>query len=1209
MRLWRLGATALLAAWVAGCGGNSTPVGITVSAPGIPTGSTVTVNAKNTVQFFAAVSGTSTTPVLWQICLVPTVPGTQPTSCTQGIGPAGCTIPTVSMPLVGFGTISATGLYTAPDAVPSPSLFVVMASSCIQSTAFGLESTQVTGGVTVQLTPASAIIETGESFLLALSITGTQDKSVTWTVTNGANPPVVGGNSTIGFICPNPAAPQPCPDGTYVAPNAPPPGGSVQIRATSATTDSPFGQATISVRQAVPPTVTSIDPPTAVEGSAQQDVYLIGTNFFITSTVVVGPSLDPVPTTFISGNLLRATIPASELTGNIVTSLAIRVRQQGGSLNPPGSPDLILAPTRPAVISSTPDSVTQSALSLSVTLAGGYYSPGTTTATFNGQGATTTFQDSRDLSVGVAFASTPDPGLYPIVVENAGVAALSAVNLAVVPTTVPSSPGLPIAVGASPTALAIDNALHLAVVVNQGGGSVSLIDLGSNTVVKTISIPTINGAIAGATNKPTGVAVDDFADDQLLDDLALVVNNGDNSVAVIDLVTQAVTKTIDLTPFTPTGSAPFSIGVNPLSHRAFVANQSTNLGTVLDLVTPNPNLAIPCTTPPCVLTTIGGNLPPAFSVGANPAVAVDPRLNWAVITPGGEGVVNFVDLGRNPGAGDGGRQPRQIGNFTPSNPSGGAAVTTRGVGINTETHQILLTDPQGTTLTTFSLLDQSVNAITFTINGTPLSEANFIAAAVNPLDNLGVVVNGNGSSATVVDLTTGNVLRQDIPLGSSPQAVAIDQATNRAVIVNQNSNNISILSLGSTIRSPQIIGASPAVTFAPAVTALRLTINGTGFVAGSQVLLDGTPIPIVSNTGHQIVATVAAAKLAGAHRYIVAVQNPGQLSNVTDLTVIQPVSTGPAGSAPSGVAVDNDRDLAVVTNTDSGTVALIDLTTGTLKTPGLSSAVSVGTLPQGVAVFPLLGKAVIANSGSNDFTVVDLTGTTPSQTVPCNPCLGPNGVASNQDTGTAAITAKQSNTLNFVSAAGNPPSLLSSTTVDQGPGGVAIDPNPNFSFTAVATSSQASTVDLVSTAGGGIVKRVNGLQLPTGVIFDPLNQVFLVADSTSNDLLIVDPTTFLSTPIRVGINPTSLDYNFQTSTLVTINSASNTMSVIQYQCPPVSGQVVNCQGPRTRAILGLPDSGQVSQLKQFSVAIDLKMNLAVVVDQNNDRVLLIPLPH
>lgn len=1206
MRLWKLGAIALLAALVAGCGGNSTPVGITVSSAGAGTGSTATVNINGTVQFFAAVTGGSTNTVFWQICLVPTVPGTQPTSCTQGIGPAtGCPIPTVSKPLIGFGTISATGLYTAPGTVPSPSLFVVMASSCIQSTAFGLQSTQVAGGVTVQLTPSSASLETGDRFLLALSITGTQDKSVTWTVTNGTNPPVVGGDSTIGFICPNPAAPQPCPDGTYVAPNTPPPGGTVQVKATSAASGSPFGQSTISVAQAVPPTVTSIDPPTAAQGSVQQDVYVTGSNFFITSTVVVGPSLDPVPTTYISSALLRATIPASELSGSVVTNLSIRVRQQDGSLNPPGSPDLILAPTRPAVISSSPDSITQAASGVGIALAGGYYSPGTTTATFNGQGATTNFQDSRDLSVGISFATTPDPGLYPIVVQNAGVAAPSATNLAVVPTSIPSAPGAPIAVGAGPSAVAIDNALHLAVVVNQGGGSVSLIDLGSNSVVKTIGIAAINGG----TSRPTGVAVDDVADNQLLDDLALVVNNGDNSVAVIDLITQAVTKTIDLTPFTPTGSAPFSIGVNPLSHRAFVANQSTNLGTVLDLVTSNPNLATPCNTPPCVLTTVGGNLPPNYSVGVNPAIAVDPRLNWAVITPGGQGVVNFVDLGRNPGAGDGGRQPRVIGNFTPSNGAGGAAVTTRGVGINTETHQILLTDPEATTLTTFSLLDQSVNALTFTSNGTLFSEANFIAAAVNPLDNLGVVVNGNGGSATVVDLATGNVLRQDIPVGNSPQAVAVDQATNRAVIVNQGGNNVSILALGPTIRSPQIIEASPAVTFAPAASPLRLTLNGTGFVAGSQVLLDGTQIPIASTTSHQIVAMVPAAMLAGAHRYIVAVQNPGQLSNVAGLTVIKPVSTGPLGSAPSGVAVDNDRDLAVVTNTTTGTVGLIDLTTGTLETPALSSSVSVGTLPQGVAVFPRLGKAVVANNGSNNFTVVDVTGTSPSQTVSCNPCLGPNGVAGNQDTGEAAVSGNQSNSLTFVSLLASPPVIVSSTTVDQGPGAVAIDPNPNFNFTAVATTSQESTVDLVSTIGGGIIHRVNGLTQPTGAIFDPLNQVFLTADSGFNNLQIIDPTTFLSTPVRVGINPTSLDYNFQTSTLVTVNSTSNTMSVVRYQCPPVTGQVANCQGAQTRAILGLPDSGQTSQLVQFSVAIDLKMNLAVVVDQNNSRVLLIPLPH
>lgn len=1208
MRLWKLCAVALVAACVVGCGGNSTPIGITISAPGVAPGSTVSVNLNGHVQFSDVVTGTSTNLVFWQICLTPSVSGQQPTMCTQGVGPVGCTPPTVSKPLTGFGTITATGLYTAPGVLPSPDTFVVIANSCSSPTTFNLSQllvVQITAGVTLTLKPGSAIIETGDKFLLVLTVTGTQNKSVTWTVTNGNNPPVVGGNATIGFICPNLAAPQPCPDGTYVAPNALPPQGVVQVRATSSTDGSPFAQSTISVVQAVAPAISSIDPTTAAKGSVQQDVYVSGTNFFITSTVVVGPNQDPVPTTFINSGLLRATVPASELSGNLTSSLVISVRQQNGSLNTTGSPDLILNSVRPAIIALSPDSITQSAANIGVIVTGGYYSPGTTTATFNGLGATTTLLDSRNLSVGISFGAPPDPGLYPIVVQNSGVPAPSAVNLAVLPSTIPSAPGATIAVGSSPSAVAIDSALHLAAVVNQGDGTVSLLNLGSNTVVKTITIPTINGGM----NKPTGVAVDDIADNQLAHDLALVVNNGDNSLTVIDLVTQAVTKTIDLTPFTPMGSAPFSIGVNPLSHRGFVVDQSTNVGTVIDLVTPNPNLATPCATPPCVLTTIGGSLPPFYSVGANPAVSVDPRLNWAVVTPGGAGVVNFIDLGRNPSAGDGGRQPRVLGTFTPVGGLGQAAVSTRGVGINTETHKILLTDPQGTLLTTFSLLDQSVNAISFTNSGLPFSESNLVAAAVNPLDNIGIVVNGNGSVATVVDLTSGNVLRQDIPVGNSPQAIAVDQATNRAVIVNQGGNSVSMLTLGSTFRSPQIVEASPAITFAQTLSPVRLTINGTGFVAGSKVLLDGAQIATVSSTPNQIVASIPAAMLGSAHRYIVAVQNSGQLSNVTDLTVIKTVSTGPLGSAPFGVAVDNDRDLAVITNTGNGTVGLVDLLTGTLETPALSSAVTVGTSPQGVAVLPRSGQAVVANFGSNDFTVVDVTGAAPSQTATCGACVGPTGVAANQDAGMAAITGNISNTVFGVDALLSPPAITFNTSVDQGPGAVAIDPNPDFPFTAVATTSQASTLDLVSSTGGNIANRVNNLQVPTGVIFDPLNQFFIVANSLQNNLVLVDPSTFITTNVQVGINPTALDYNFQTSTLVTVNSASNTMSVIEYLCPPLVNQVAQCPAPRTRAIIGLPDSGQVSLLKQFSVSIDLKMNLAVVVDQNNDRVLLIPLPH
>ena len=135
------------------------------------------------------------------------------------------------------------------------------------------------------------------------------------------------------------------------------------------------------------------------------------------------------------------------------------------------------------------------------------------------------------------------------------------------------------------------------------------------------------------------------------------------------------------------------------------------------------------------------------------------------------------------------------------------------------------------------------------------------------------------------------------------------------------------------------------------------------------------------------------------------------------------------------------------------------------------------------------------------------------------------------------------------------------------------------------------------------------MQVPSGVVFDPVNHVFVAANSLQNNIVIVDPVTCIPTTVKVGINPTSLDYDFQTSTLVTVNSASNTMSFLDYSCPPAAGSPVTCTAPQTRAIFGLPSSAQFSQNQQFSVAIDAKLNLAVVVDTNNSRVLLIPLPH
>ena len=1179
MKVWRLGAALILAAWVAGCGGNSTPIGVTVAPAGTST-APFTVLLGETQQFTGIVGGSTTTGVTWSICLPAATATTLPTNCPPG-----------------FGTINVNGLYTPPASIPNPNLFNVVATSVANPNVFGVSFVSIASGVRVQVTPTSATIGTGETLQVTASVTGApNNSSFSFVVSGNGETGVPGGDLNTGVITPA---------GLFTASNT---AGAITITAISAQDSSQTASVNVTVSAFASPTlanVNPIDPSSAAQGSIQQDVFIRGTNFFSTSTVLANGV--PVPTTFISTTTLRATIPAAELTG-IPASVPIVVQAQNG-IDKSGSANLQLNPVRPAIIALAPDSVTQTSTSaVNVNLIGGYFSP-FVAGFFNGQplGAITV-TTPRQVSVSIQQPALSTPGLYPIVVQNqnpllaAPAANMSAVNLAVEPSagSLASAPIVPaIAVGNAPSAVAINPATGTAIVANTADGTISIFDLTANS-------PTVTTVPVG--NQPTGVAVDD----QL--SVALVVNSADNTISVVNLISNTVTSTVPLGAFTPSGSNPFSIGINSLTHRAFVADTSTNEGTILDLVNATPSSTPPCNVAPCPVGTVGGAFT-NYSTGPTPAIAIDPRVNWAVITPGGTEPVNIVDLGRAASPGDGGRAPVIVATLQ-------LGVTVQGVAIDTETHKVLLTTPNQSTLTTFSLLDQSVGAVNFAT-----TQLNLVASAINPLSNVGMALNNLGNTAAIVDLQNGVPLGTvTFPAGSAPQAVAVDPGTSRAVVANQGNGTVSIASLGA-VRDPHIVEASPAIAFAPAVNNLALNIIGHGFLAGTgtTVLLDGTQVPANVVSDRQISATVPAAMLASARRYIVTVQNSLGLSNATDLTVIQPVEVG---TAPFGVAVDTDRDIAAVTNSADGTLSFVDLTKGTvLQTPTL-----VGSNPQGVAMIPRLGLAVVANFGSNNVSIVNEDGSGPTTVALCPSCFEPVGVAVNQDTQTAAITnSLQNNTgaissvsfINITSA--GVPTLGFSPQTDQDPVAVAIDPALNLAAVAcelVPTSAtvQGGALDVGPIGGSPTQDRVSGLQIPTGVIFDPVNQVFLVANSANNDIVIADPTATFGTTLSptltlstvpTGIDPTSLDYNFQTSTLVTLNSSSNTLSVLDYVCPPVTsgGTPSNCPATRVREVLGLNSAQSFSTLLQFAVAIDPTLNLAVVVDMANNRVLLVPLPH
>jgi DNA-binding beta-propeller fold protein YncE len=1228
MRVWKIGAAIVLAGGLTACGGNSTPVGVTLFPLGTATSPIPIIvsvppgQSPGQAQFTSTVTGTSTSTVNWLVCLPPpslTVKHPIPLNCGQ---------------LTGFGTISTTGLYIAPPTPPTPNIFVVAAQSTVNQNIYGISFVEVGSGIRVSLEPASATIAPGEHILFTPTVSGTTNTAVTWSVT-GNGTTVVGGNSTIGFICPNPST-MLCgtpntPAGTYIAPLTSP--GTVTITATSAADSSQSATATVVVTtSAAQTTISSIMPAVAQEGSVQQDIYLNGTNFSSNSKVLANGV--PVPTIFLSATLLRATIPAAQLVSPVACSpqtvspqIPILVQSQNGDLSLPQN--LTINPSRPALVASSPDSTVASAANVGVSLTGGYFSP-CTSAFFNAQPETVSAGGStRVLQLTISDTDFGPPGLYPIVVRNTDVVApnppISAVNLSIEPTTFPTAPSTSISVGTSPSAIAIDPVLDEAVVANTGAGTVSIINLATNAVVPVTVGPS-----------PTGVAIDD----QLAHHLAVVVNNGSgsggNSVTAIDLTTLATsTLTFPDTAVPPnTVALPFSIGINSSTHRAIVTQQSTNLATILDLSTGTP----------VIVQQIGGGLS-SYSTGASPSVAIDQRLNWAIVTPGGGGSVNIVDLGRGPGAipGDAvGRPPLIVGSLS-------VATSTQGIGINTQTHQALLTDPNGASvsdptggqLTTYSLLDNTVNSVPILQNGNPFSEAGFVAAAVNPLSNVGIAVNVLAGTAAVVDMGNSNVLQTVIGL-SAPQAVAIDAVTNQAFIVNQGSNTVSVVSLGTAgqFRSLQIVESSPTIAFVTNPTsAVTLTINGIGFSGAPQVVVDGTALPagdvtVVSN--RQILATIPASMLTNARNFIVYVQSGGQWSNTTELALIQPVAVG---NSPVGVAIDQDLDQAVVTNNADNTVSILNLLTGAPILSG--STVSVGSNPEGVSVIARLGLAVVANNGSNNFTVVDEAGVdgvfTPPTTLPlCGTCFAPAGVGINSDTATAGIantdpgsaTTQGSGSVGFVllPATGTTATLGATVTVDQFPVAVSMAPvllSPpipgvitTLDYAAVATdsasnNSSTSSVDILNVASDSIVSRVSPFQLPTGVVFDPVNQDFLVADSVINNVGIIDPNTFILISFRVGIGPTSLDYNYQTSTLVTNNAVSNTISIVGYVCPPNPSGPPNCAGPRVRDVLGVGGLLQPASVVvgPNSIAIDLKMNLGVLVDQSNNRVLLVPLPH
>jgi len=497
-----------------------------------------------------------------------------------------------------------------------------------------------------------------------------------------------------------------------------------------------------------------------------------------------------------------------------------------------------------------------------------------------------------------------------------------------------------------------------------------------------------------------------------------------------------------------------------------------------------------------------------------------------------------------------------------------------------------------------------------------------VATAISPLTNEGVIVNNGANQVSLVDPVTPTVLSSFSTGIISPVDVAIDPATNNALIVNQgdstHSPNVSLFSLGTLRPGPQIVQSS----FGPAGSpqSSHVTINSSlappvpsppdqtvtligNFSTGSLPRLDGnssvpsvfTGSPTISNGGRMLTATISGSFLAtnGPRQYALdVVDTSSRISNAAALQVIQAVSlvtTKCSNPAPQGVAIDATHNVAVVTEPGCNRVSLVNLTPGPNFGTGRFGAtdLAVGTSPQGVAAYPQAGLAVVANAGSNNASVVDIVNNGVPQTVTND--LTPSGVAIDLGTGKAAVTANGASVVDTfpVSTSAQTPTTIG---VQGGPLGVAIDQTNHVAVVANSTSNTSSIVNLSSNTTTNTATFQQGTS-PQGVAFDPISGSFLITSGATNEVIALNPNTVSATPIRVGIGPSSIAYNFETGTLVTANDLSGTMTVVDFIDQTVRG------------VFSLKSS------TQFAVDIHPQTNLAVVADPVDNQLWLVPLPH
>jgi len=258
----------------------------------------------------------------------------------------------------------------------------------------------------------------------------------------------------------------------------------------------------------------------------------------------------------------------------------------------------------------------------------------------------------------------------------------------------------------------------------------------------------------------------------------------------------------------------------------------------------------------------------------------------------------------------------------------------------------------------------------------------------------------------------------------------------------------------------------------------------------------------------------------------------------------------PEGSGPEAVAVSSTGTQAVVVETGSGKIAIVNLSNFTV-----SNEVTVGAGPRSVAISG--NFAVVVNGDSDNVSIVNLQTGAVVKTLDVG--RGPVGVAVDATTGRAYVTNEDDGTVSVINVSAETVGTALTLGASIRPEAITVVPGSSLALITVPAAGPNGQV-VVLNLTTGTMTTVNANPDNSGGSSDVVfyQSKLYVANQTGGSISIIPltgSTLGTATTVKVGLGARALAIDTVDNLLVVSNEASGTLALVDLATNKVTAKI------------------------------------------------------